>query len=150
MDSSMEKNSIFTKKETIITIILLVIFIIVSFSLLGISISEYDKDCIPHNQCNKPAGEFAVQPGTTVLETINNCGENGYGEGNEPCVLRNIKNLTQAIQECNNRSDICNKFVYPDTDGSEVMRIVSLNGKIDSNITSHTYIRQVGVTFREN
>jgi hypothetical protein len=128
----------------------IVILIITTLSLLVVSLEENKKECVSLNECNKPAGEFSIQPNTNVAETINECGLNGYGRGTEPCIIRGIQNVSQAIEQCNRLSDICNKFIYPDTSGNETMRIVSLNGVIEKHNSTHSFIRQVGITFREN
>lgn len=145
-----KEEKMFSKTGDKFIMIGIVILIITSLALLLFSLGENKKECIGLNECNKPAGEFSVEPNTTVSSTLNSCGLNGLGKGTEPCIIRGIENLSQAIDQCNNMPDICNKFIYPDSSGSGTMRVVPLNGTIQKNNSTNSFIRQVGITFREN
>ena len=116
--------------------------------LIGIGLSSYvisinENDYVHKNNCNRPAGDFAVQENSTSTDVLKLCGK----EKNEECVL-NVQNLSEAIRECNRRSEFCNKFIYPVSGNYTSMKIVSLTGNKSYSETNHSYIRQNGITFR--
>jgi len=118
--------------------------------LIGIGLSSYiiyfnENNYIHKNECNKPSGEFAVQTNVSTNATVKLCGSGG----NEPCNLP-VRNLNQAINECNKRAKFCNKFIYPVNGNNKSMKIVELSGTLNYSEDSHMYIRQNGITFREN
>ena len=50
--------------------------------------------------------------------------------------------LKEAVDYCNNHSDICDRFSYNET--TKVVNIVDLKGNIQKNNNSSLFTRQVG------
>jgi len=96
--------------------------------------------------CNKPAGEFAVEPRASVsFGVLNECTYNGLK--NQPCKYQ-ASNINEAIDQCNRLSDVCNKFVFNSATG--YIEIIGLNTGFENFVTnqnSSIYTRQVGITY---
>lgn len=96
--------------------------------------------------CNKPAGEFVVEPNTSVRAgVLNECTYNGLK--NQPCKYQ-ASNINDAINQCNRLSDVCNRFVFNSATG--YMEMISLNpgfGNQIPNPNASIYTRQIGVTY---
>lgn len=112
-----------------------ILFIVDKSSLVG-KCSEH----VPPENCNKPAGDFAIEPDSTSSNIESGCGPNE----DEPCVFTNINNPSEAIEKCNSLGNKCNRFVH----NNKTMAVVSLSGKTSQSKGKHMYVRQNGVTYQ--
>ena len=110
-------------------------FIITQTALIG-KCNEH----VPPENCNKPAGDFAIEPNSTSSNVENGCGVNE----DEPCVFPNINNPSEAIEKCNSLENKCNRFILD----SGTMTVVSLTGKTLKITGKNMYVRQNGVTYQ--
>ena len=126
-------------------------FLLISFVLIGLliafiaEISVATGNCVnnvPVENCNKPAGDFAVEPNTTSNNILTGCGENNDGD----CIYPNISTLSEAIKKCNSSELInkCNRFSYK----NNTMKLVSLTGGTINSKGDNLYVRQNGVTYQ--
>jgi hypothetical protein len=93
---------------------------------------------------NKPAGEFAIEPKTSVGKgVLNECTINGLK--NQACIY-SAATINEAIDQCNRFPQICNRFVY--NSASKTVSFISLTGNdFITNINCSIATRQVGVTY---
>lgn len=127
-----------------------VVSILLCLGVIGVTIwfsieltNERNRNSV---NCNKPAGEFAVEPNSSVNSgVLNECTYNGLQ--NQPCRFQ-ASNINEAITQCNRISDICNRFVFNSATG--YMEIIGLNtgfGSFVNNPNASIYTRQIGVTY---
>ncbi len=130
----------------------LIIFTIVNTFLMLIAIGVYlgifygylKKDWVDKKNCVAPVGEFAVEPGTNVDGALTLCPDSK--QSNNQCIY-NVPSLLDATRVCNQKGDICSKFVYNDV--SNQMKIVSLQARpTEGSRDDNVYTRQANVTFR--
>lgn len=123
--------------------------LLLGLSLVGVTVwliisgQENLKKCsnnITPENCNKPAGDFAVEIDNTSNITLQNCPPNNSG----PCIFNNIENLSQAIILCNQYPNICNRFIYE----KDTVKFVPLAGSNVYSPGKNTYVRQNGVTYQ--
>jgi hypothetical protein len=132
----------------------LTVFTVVNVVLLLLTIGVYlwvffgylKKDWVDRKNCVAPTGEFSVEPGSDVSTTLELCPDSS--SGNDKCIFT-VDNLLDATLVCNQKADICSKFVF--NPSSKQMKIVSLKGiPRQSGSDFNTYTRQANVTFRTN
>lgn len=122
-----------------------VIFLLAAVGIyLWIFFAYLKSDWVERKNCVAPTGEFSVEPGTDVSTVLELCPDSS--SGNDQCIFT-VNNLLDATRICNQKADICNKFVYNST--SSQMKIVSLKGiPSQSGSDFNTYTRQANITFR--
>ena len=124
----------------LVTILGLIIYYIVAL--------EDSKKIMVQNS-NKPAGEFAVEPAVTASSSsvLQLCTING--KPNSACNY-SVNSVSEAINICNQNSNICNRFIYNNIQGAtqSSMSIIGLNDNVfTESQTSSIYTRQNGVTY---
>jgi len=129
---------------TIFTAVNIVMILIAIGVYLWIFFAYLKKDWVDRKNCVAPIGEFSVEPGTDISTVLDLCPDSS--SGNNQCIF-SVNNLLDATRVCNQKSDICNKFVY--NPSSLQMKIVSLKGNpVQSGDNFNTYTRQANITFR--
>ena len=131
--------------------IVMIILTILVLGFLGFFIYDYVTDRnekVPVANCNKPGGEFAVEPETNHATgcTLQVCKDRG-GDSGDACVF-SVSGLNDAIKTCNQNPDICNRFTY--FPNSKSMSITSLN--CDTSVkdpATMSFLRQVNITFAD-
>jgi hypothetical protein len=101
---------------------------------------ENKSNYVHHQSCNKPLGEFALEPGTASTSILKICGSSG----NEVC-SKKVNNLTEAVNYCNLNSKICDRFMYNSKTGT--VSIVGLKTTLTENNDQDIYTRQLGITY---
>ena len=130
----------------------MVFFTILIIGALAFFIYDYinhNKNHVPVENCNKPAGEFATEPETDYSQncTLISCVDSS-GRPNQPCIFNGVNNINQAIKICNQNIDKCHRFSYFSSTNS--MSLVTLNcpNPVSSpNVIS--FVRQVGITYTD-
>ena len=128
----------------------MVFFTILSLGALAFFIYDFiihNRDHVPIENCNKPAGEFATEPETDYSQncTLTSCVDNS-GRTNQPCIFTGVSNINQAIKICNQNIDKCHRFSY--FTSSKSMSLVTLNcSNPVSNPNIVSFVRQVGITY---
>lgn len=129
---------------TTFTIVNVIFLLTVVGIYLWIFFAYLKSDWVDRKNCVAPTGEFSVEPGTDVSTVLELCPDSS--SGNNQCIFT-VDNLLTATRICNQKADICSKFVY--NPSTEQMKIVSLKGiPIQSGNNFNTYTRQANVTFR--
>lgn len=119
---------------------IIIIFLII-FNIISVSIAIYEKSHYVHNtKCNKPLGEFSVEPGITSSQVSYAC--------DGKCTFTNISTLYDAAMKCNVMSKVCDRFVYDSSTG--IMSFINLKSELSESLGSDLYTRQVGVTYKNN
>ncbi|MCH9622031.1 MAG: hypothetical protein S4CHLAM20_14650 [Chlamydiia bacterium] len=127
---------------TIVNTFLVLAFIVLYLCLLFFYLS---KDWVDGKNCLAPIGEFSVEPGVDVGNVITGCHDSTYDEKGT-CIYNKVPSLLQATRICNQKADICSRFVYNAT--SQKFKIVSLQGTPNrGSQDDNTYTRQANVTF---
>ena len=137
---SMPSDSV--KGSSILLVIVFTSLFYISAALAIYFTTKYKADYVPHQNCNAPMGEFALEPSTFSGNVINACGS----DGNSPCIKR-VNNLQQAVDYCNLNSKICNRMMYNST--TKTVSIVSLKGNKTTSSNHDIYTRQLGVTYNK-
>lgn len=131
--------------------IIMIILTILVLGFLGFFIYDYvvnQNEKVPVDNCNKPGGEFAVEPETSYALncTLQGCKDRGSDSG-DACVF-SVSGLNDAIKVCNQNIDICNRFTF--FPNSKSMAITSLNCDTPvSDPATVSLLRQVGVTYTD-
>lgn len=90
--------------------------------------------------CNKPAGDFAIEPDSSSANVLFGCGL----DQSSACIFPNIGSISDAIKKCNSLPNLCNRFIYK----NNTMTVVSLTGNTIESQGNHMFVRQNGVTFQ--
>ena len=142
MDKGKVKNKHFTETNVLLglTIVLLgftIWAIVGAESFIGKCVNN-----VPPENCNAPAGDFAVEPDSGSNIILGGCGP----KENQKCIFTGIPSLSSAIRKCNSLGNKCNRFTYD----NKTMAVVSLTGKVLNTRGKHMYTRQNGVTYRSS
>ena len=125
------------------------VLILITLGLLGFLIAFFVdssiligncRNNIPSENCNNPAGDFAVEPNTSSSNVEFGCGP----DENAPCIFTNITTLNDAIKKCNSLENKCNRFIFE----NNTMTVVSLVGDTIESTNSHIFVRQNGITYQ--
>ncbi len=128
-----------------LTIAVIILFLLLTGLYLGIIFGLVKKDKVDYQECNKPQGEFAVEPGTTYNSFVYGC--NTDYDDTDVCRFTKVSNLTDAVNICNQNADKCNRFVY--NPGNQILSFIPLNSSPSpDNVNENSYTRQVGITFK--
>lgn len=95
---------------------------------------------VPVENCNAPAGDFAVEPDSRSTNIETGCG----ADEKSPCRFSNINTLSEAITQCNSLGNKCNRFMF----NNNTMTVVSLVGDTIDSPGNHMFVRQNGITFQ--
>jgi hypothetical protein len=129
----------FTIVNTVLVLGVIVLYLCLLFFYLS-------RDWVDGKNCLAPIGEFSVEPGIDVGNVIVGCPDSGYDEKGT-CIYNKVPSLLQASRICNQKADICSRFVYNPT--AQKLKIVSLQGTPNQGSQDdNTYTRQANVTFR--
>ena len=92
---------------------------------------------IDPGSCPIIKGSYGVQPGKTgdILQT---CGKNQ----NEECTF-NVDTLQDAVEKCDEMSDICSQFAFVDSDST--MQFIDSTSLITDAAVGDLYLRQVSI-----
>ena len=132
----------------------LIIFTFLNFLFLAAAVGVYcwiffdylKKDWVKSSECVAPVGEYSVEPGVDVSTVLELCPDSS--SDNNQCIYT-VGTLLEATRICNQKADICNKFVY--NPSSEQMKIVSLKAiPRQSGAQYNTYTRQANITYRNS
>lgn len=129
----------FTIVNSVILILFALIYTLVYFL-------HTTKDWVDAKNCVSPIGEFTVEPGISVTTPLEACPDATYNNTDQ-CIYVNVVSLLQATRICNQKADICNRFVY--NTQSRKMSIVSLQSpSSEGDQNDNVYTRQNNITFR--
>jgi len=132
----------------IFTIVNIVLILVAIGVYLGVFFGVIAKDWVSKESCISPIGEFTVEPAVDSSSPILGCSDSNYDEKGT-CIYTGVTSLLSATRICNQKANICDRFVYNNT--SKKMKIVSLKSTpIDGSQDDNTYTRQSGVTFKTN
>jgi hypothetical protein len=95
---------------------------------------------VPVENCNNPAGDFAVEPDARSTNIESGCG----ADQKSPCIFQNISTVSEAIKQCNSLGNKCNRFMF----NNNTMTVVSLVGDTIESPGNHMFVRQNGITFQ--
>ena len=95
---------------------------------------------VPVENCNRPAGDFAIEIDTTTNDILGGCGQ----FQNKKCIFFNIPTLSDAITKCLSLGNKCYRFIYE----KNTMYVVSLVAQTTNSKGKHMYVRQNGVTYK--
>jgi hypothetical protein len=130
----------------IFTIVNTVLILVAVGVYLGIFFGVIARDWVDKKNCVAPIGEFTVEPAVDSSSPLTECPDSNYDEKGT-CIYTNVPSLLQATRICNQKADICSRFVYNAT--SRKMKIVSLKSTpVDGSQDDNTYTRQANVTFK--
>ena len=133
MEEKKSKTSYF---ELFIALIL--IGLTIFFILEGQEKLSKHTENVPLENCNKPAGDFAVEPGHTSDIVSQNC-----IDGSSPCIF-SVGSLSGAIEKCNQIPNLCNRFIYE----NGTMKIVPLSVETIVSSDNNLFVRQNGITYQ--
>jgi len=132
-------------KFTIINSVLIVLLIATYLLVMFLFVS---KDWTNSKNCVAPIGEFTVEPAVDASTVLTSCQDSGYDDKGT-CIYTGIPTLLQASRICNQKADICSKFVY--NSNSQRMKIVSLKSTpVSGSQYDNSYTRQANVTFKSS
>jgi len=150
---SMGSKDSLGKSKSLIASPLIIFTIVNTFLILG-AIATYlcvlffylSKDWVDSKNCVAPIGEFTVEPGVDVGNVLLSCPDSSYDDKGT-CIYNNVPSLLNATVLCNQKADVCSRFVY--NANSQKMKIVSLQGTPNKGSQyDNTYTRQANITFR--
>jgi uncharacterized membrane protein YgcG len=141
-----ESGSIFNRENFFLFVAIVLIGLLIAF-ITEISIATGNcSNNVSIEHCNKPAGDFAVEPGVTTNNILSGCPPDLTGS--DSCVIPDVSSLSDAIKICNSNKYInkCNRFIYE----NNTMKLVPLNGSTYSSRSKNLYVRQNGITTQSN
>jgi len=100
----------------------------------------------PPENCNLPAGTYAVQTGVTVRDILKTCSGFEGAPVTGDCSF-DVSNLKEAVEKCNQHTDVCERFIFDED--LKTINFVSLQDPLDStdNDSISLYTKQNGVTY---
>lgn len=87
--------------------VLLVLVLVLVILGLFFVIARQNVNKVDPKACSATTTDWGVVPGA-VGNTLFACGQNGT----TACTVQNVPSISQAILECDRRSDICSQFSY--------------------------------------
>lgn len=141
-----ESGSIFNRENFFLFVAIVLIGLLIAF-ITEISIATGNcSNNVSIEHCNKPAGDFAVEPGVTTNNILSGCPPDLTGS--DSCVIPYISSLSDAIKICNSKKYInkCNRFIYE----NNTVKLVPLTGSTYSSPSKNLYVRQNGITTQSN
>ena len=140
-EEKMGKNKTSTLEIVTLSFISLVLLGFLGYFLYDSSvIIGKCRNNIPVENCNNPAGDFAVEPDTRSVNVETGC----HADENQPCIFQNIATVSEAIKKCNSLGNKCNRFMYD----NNRMAVVALTGDTIPSPGNHMFLRQNGITFQ--
>jgi len=142
----MEETSIFNRENFFLFVAIVLIGLLITF-ITEISIATGNcSNNVSIEHCNKPAGDFAVEPGVTTNNILTGCPLDL--NGSDSCVITGVPSLSDATRICNSKKYInkCNRFIYE----NNTMKLVPLTGSTYASRTKNLYVRQNGITTQSN
>ena len=136
------KESIFNRENFFLFVATVLIGLLIAF-ITEISIATGNcSNNVSVENCNKPAGDFALEPGVTTNNILTGCPPDL--NGNDSCVISNIPSLSDATRICNSKKYLnkCNRFIYE----NNTMKLVPLTGHTYPSRNKHLHVRQNGIT----
>lgn len=95
---------------------------------------------VPPENCNRPAGDFAIEVDTSANDILGGCGQ----FEDKKCIFSNIPTVSDAIAKCLSLGNKCYRFIYE----GNTMYVVSLVAQTTISKGKHMYVRQNGVTYK--
>ena len=135
-------TSIFNRENFFLFVAIILIGLLITF-ITEISLATGNcSNNVPVENCNKPAGDFATEPGVTTNNILTGCPKDL--NGSDVCIIANVPSLSDAIKICNSTKYInkCNRFIYE----NNTMKLVPLTGSTYPNPNKHLHVRQNGIT----
>lgn len=129
----------------VIMIVTIIILTVLCIYFIYNSVNIQSKYIDPNN-CPKQTSEFGVSPQTVGNKILSLCGTSG----SSLCTFSNVGSLSEAIDLCHQRADICTTFSYAPgilalSGGQQqgVMSIVSPTDGLSGSTVYDTYVLQI-------
>lgn len=124
-----------TKQHWPVGWIILIAILSIALIILFILFIRQRSNLIEPSDCPQTKGRYAALPGISKT-SLNTCGN----AKDQPCNIV-VTTLTEAIGNCDQRSDICKEFTFDQP--SSIMRIVDPSSTMEVSTKENLYRLQV-------
>ena len=111
--------------------------------IANLIITINSKNYVRQENCNSPVGDFQVEAGINYIDVKKQCERPGVPNAN--CIFKNVENLTEAINICQENIQFCERFSFNKNLG--LMKIVTLTSKGIKDPNYDSYTMQTGITY---